>query len=91
MNITAYAEEVSFNRTGARDYGVIDAAASVGRKYPVVIGHVTIIRGFAHFTGEHFSALRGLKAVIAIDNASMKDTITKALREGIKHGRDDQR
>jgi hypothetical protein len=92
--ITAYAEEITVNRMGATDYQVIDAAQSVGKKYPVVIGHVNVIHGFLHYTGDRYSTHKGVEAVIAPKAAqgpNHAETIQLALRAGITSGRDDRR
>lgn len=93
MNITAYAEEITVNRMGMTDYQVIDAAQSVGKKYPVVIGHVTVIHGFLHYTGDRYSTHKGVYAVIEPrlpEGPNHPDTIRRVLREGLRHGRDDR-
>jgi hypothetical protein len=98
MDITAYCEFPEFQRRGD-GYVVIDAAATATHDYTVVIGHVTVIRGFAHFTGDRFSALKGLKAVLSSsypleDGGTMTGDVIGALRyalkHGLKHGRDDR-
>ena len=92
--ITAYAEEITVNRMGATDYQVIDAAQSVGKKYPVVIGHVSVIKGFLHYTGDNYSTHKGVNAVIAPKAAqgpNHPETIKLALRAGITSGRDDRK
>lgn len=93
MNITAYAEEITVKQMGVIDYQVIDAAQSVGKKYPVVIGHVTVIRGFLHYTGDRYSTHKGVTAIIAptrTEGPNRADTIRRVLREGLEHGRDDR-
>jgi hypothetical protein len=93
-DITAYASEIMVNRTGSVDYQVIDAAQSVGKEYPVVIGHVTVINGFLHYTGDRYSTHKGVYAIIAprmAEGPNHPDTIALVLREGLKNGRDDRR
>jgi hypothetical protein len=98
-SITAYAEFAELVRQGATDYQVIDAAQSVGKKYPHVIGHVNVIRGFAYFTGDRYSAANGVEAIIA-PSYPMEDggkmtgdligAVQYALKHGLKSGRDDR-
>lgn len=98
--ITAYAPIIDIKRMGAIDYQVIDAAQSVGKKYPVVIGHVTILKGFLHYTGDRYSTHKGVEAVISPtykleDGSTMcgdpMGALESALRTGIKSGRDDRK
>jgi len=91
MNITAYAPEVTTTRMIGGDYQVIDAAASVGKKYPVVIGNVTVIRGFGHFVGDRYSHMKGIEAVIALSGGNSMDNVREALKNGLQNGRDDRR
>jgi hypothetical protein len=91
MNITAYAEEISFQAQGFANYLVIDDAASVGKKYPEVIGHVTVIRGYGHFVGDRYSAAKGVEAVIALSGGNSMNSVRKALQGGLKAGRDDRK
>jgi hypothetical protein len=87
---TEFPEVADNTHLGWGEHQIIDAAASVGKKYPVVIGHVTVIRGFGHFTGDHFSAFKGITAVIALSGANSMDNVLEALRTGLKDGRDDR-
>jgi hypothetical protein len=94
MNITAYAEEVDFQSNGANQFLVIDAAQSVGKKYPVVIASVTVLKGFLHYVGDRYSTHNGVTAVIAPrmqEGPNHRETIKRVLREGIANGRDDRR
>lgn len=91
--ITAYAEEIEVQWM-AGQYLVIDAAQSVGKKYPVVIGTATIVKGFIHYVGDNYSTHKGVSAFIAPKAAqgpNHAETIKLALREGITSGRDDRR
>lgn len=94
MNITAYASEITIKSMQSGEYQVIDAPASVGKKYPAVIGHVTRIRGgFLHFTGDRYSHMKGIEAVFAPNMAegpNHTETIRRVLREGLANGRDDR-
>lgn len=93
--ITAYAEEITVEGSAARGgYRIIDAAQSVGKKYPVMIGWVDVKHGFLHYQGEKGSTHEGVYAVIAPKAAqgpNHSETIRLALREGIKNGRDDRK
>ena len=92
MNITtAYAENVRFDRMGATDYNVIDEAASVGKKHPVVIGHVTVIRGFGHFTGDRYTHMKGIKAIVRLSGGGDMTQIEESLKFGLRSGRNDAR
>lgn len=91
--ITAYAEEIEVRRM-AGQYLVIDAAQSVGKKYPVVIGTATVAKGFIHYVGDNYSTHRGVSAFIAPkaeQGPNHAETLKLALREGITSGRDDRR
>lgn len=88
---TAFASEVSFRRNGSDGYTVIDDAASVGKAYPEVIGYVTVIRGFGHFTGDRYSHMKGIEAVIRLGGGNSPEAVAEALRNGLVHGRNDQR
>lgn len=89
--ITAYCEFPEFKRQGFNGYLVIDAAQSVGKKYPHVIGHVTVLKGFGHFVGDRYSAAKGVEAVIALSGGNTMDNVREALTTGLKSGRDDRR
>lgn len=93
MNITAYAEETEIQWL-AGQYLVIDAAQSVGKKYPVVIGTATIIRGFIHYVGDNYSAHKGVKAIFKgnmAEGPNYPETIQRVLQEGLANGRDDSK
>jgi hypothetical protein len=92
--VTAYAENITVNCVQYGEYQVIDDAASVGKRYPVVIGHATIVRGFVHYIGDRYTAHKGLTAVIAptaAEGPNYDETIKRVLREGLENGRDDRR
>jgi len=99
--ITAYAPIVDIRpAVGYGNYQVIDAAQSVGKDRPVVIGHVNIIRGFIHYTGDQYSTHKGVYAVInptyKLENGSTMcgdplGALEAALKTGIKNGRDDSK
>lgn len=92
MNITAYAELASTRRSAAgfNDHHVIDDAASVGKRHPVVIAHVQVIRGFGHITGERRTHMEGLSAVVRLGPANSLEPVLEALRTGLVNGRDDR-
>lgn len=101
MNITAYLPEADIKpAAGFGEFHVIDAAQSVGKKYPVKVGHVTIIRGFIHYTGDRYSTHKGVEAVIS-PTYKLEDgrpmcgdpmgALELALKTGIKNGRDDSK
>jgi hypothetical protein len=94
QNITAYAEEVTVTRNGSDGYRIADTALSARAGYPVVIAYVTVARGFLHYTGDRFSAHKGIEAVIAPrmeEGPNHPETIRRVLREGLVNGRDDRR
>lgn len=95
MNITAYAEEITVEGSAARGgYRVIDAAQSVGKKYPVAIGWVDVKHGFLHYQGYKGSTHEGVSAVIApvmAEGPNHSETIRRVLREGLRNGRDDRK
>ena len=87
---TAYATAVRFEQVGgATEYNVIDEAASVGKTYPVVIGHVSVIRGFGHFTGSRH--MKGIKAVVRLSGGGDMTQVEESLKFGLRSGRDDRR
>lgn len=88
---TAYAKNVRFESFQHGEYKVIDEAASVGRKRPVVIGHVSVIRGFGHFTGNSRSHLKGIKAVVRLSGGGDMTQIEESLKFGLRSGRDDSK
>lgn len=97
--ITAYAPIIDIKRMGAIDYQVIDAAQSVGKKYPVVIGQATILKGFVHYVGARHTTHQGVEAVISPtykleDGSTMcgdpMGALEAALKAGLKSGRDDR-
>jgi hypothetical protein len=90
MNATAYAENIRFDAIPGGGHLVIDEAASVGKKYPVVLGHVATIRGFGHFVGDRYTHLKGFNAVVALGPANSMDPLAEALRSGLANGRDDR-
>jgi hypothetical protein len=90
MNITGYCEFAESQQMQHANYLIIDAAQSVGKDYPHVIGHVTVIRGFGHFVGDRYSALKGLEAVVALHGGGGMGAIIDALKTGLKNGRDDR-
>lgn len=93
MNITAYAEETEI-KWMAGQYQVIDAAQSVGKKHPVVIGVATVERGFIHYYGNHYSSHKGVYAIFRgtrAEGPNHPETIQRVLREGLVHGRDDRK
>lgn len=101
MNITAYSEFAEVQSgIGYGQYLIVDAAASVGKKYPHVIASATILNGFIYIVGSRRTALEGIKAVIEPahpleDGRTMYGdyvgTIEYTLRNGLEHGRDDRR
>lgn len=94
-NITAYAEEITVEGSVARGgYLVIDAAQSVGKRYPVAIGWVDVKHGFLHYQGYKGSTHEGVTAVVAPNTAEGPNhsaTLARVLREGLKNGRDDRK
>lgn len=100
QTITAYAPIIDIVCMNATDYQVIDAPQSVGKKYPVVVGYVNIIRGFIHYTGASCSTHEGVYAVIEPSYpledggrrvGDYKGAIEYALKNGLRSGRrDDQ-
>lgn len=83
---------------GRGQYHVIDAAQSLGKRFPVIVGHVSIIRGFIHYVGDRYSAHQGIEAVIkpsyTLEDGSLQcgdpiGALVRALREGIRSGRRD--
>lgn len=101
MNITAYLPEADIKAAiGYGEFHVYDAAQSVGKKYPVKVGHASIIRGFVHYVGDRYSTHKGVKAVISptykLENGSTMcgdpmGALEAALKTGIKNGRDDSK
>lgn len=92
MNATAaYAKNVRFESMQNGTYKVIDEAASVGLKRPVVIGHVSVIRGFGHFTGNSRSRAKGVKAVVRLSGGGDMTQIEESLKFGLRSGRDDSK
>lgn len=95
--ITGYATSINLIRMGAGEYSVIDTR--INRH----IGHVTVIRGFLHFTGTRNTGLEGVNAVIAPSVIEREDgtvrhcggnhgeTIRHELAKGIRGGRDDRK
>lgn len=99
--ITAYLPEADIRPAiGFGEFHVYDAAQSVGKKHPVKVGHASLIRGFVHYVGDHYSTHRGVTAVIRPDYL-MEDgarmcgdpigALTAALRTGLTSGRDDSK
>lgn len=97
--ITAYAPIIDIQRTSYNQYLVIDAAQSVGKKYPVVIGSATILKGFIHYVGSRHTTHQGVEAVISPtykleDGSTMcgdpMGALEAALKSGIRSGRDDR-
>lgn len=86
---TAYAKNVRFDSVQRGEYSVIDEAASVGRTRPVVIGHVSVIRGFGHFTGSRH--MKGIKAVVRLSGGGDMTQVEESLKFGLRSGRDDRR
>lgn len=92
MNMsTAYAKNVRFESRQHGEYIVIDEAASVGKDRPVVIGHVSVIRGFGHFVGNRYSHMKGIKAVVRLSGGGDMTQIEESLKFGLRSGRDDRR
>jgi hypothetical protein len=89
--ITAYATLIRFESMQHGEYNVIDEAASVGKEYPVVVGHVSVIRGFGHFEGNRYTHMKDISAVIALSGGSTMDRVEEALKTGLINGRDDRR
>lgn len=99
--ITAYLPEADIQP--AADFGefhVYDAAQSVGKKYPVKVGHASLIRGFVHYVGDRYSTHKGVTAVIRPDYLQEDGSrmcgdpigaLTRALQSGITSGRDDSK
>jgi len=88
--IAAHCEFPESQKMGVNQHLIIDAAASVGKEFPEVIGHVTVIRGFGHFIGDRYSALKGMEAVIALDDAGSMRRIKELLQSGLRNGHDDR-
>lgn len=99
--ITAYLPEADIQpAVGFAQFHVYDAAQSVGKKYPVKVGHASIIRGFVHYVGDRYSTHRDVEAVISptykLENGSTMcgdpvGALKAALKAGIKSGRDDSK
>lgn len=79
---SAHAPAVRFERENNTEYGVYDGS---GRK----VGHVSVIRGFGHYTGCLGAAHDGMYAVVALSGANSMDRIEEALRKGLRNGRRD--
>lgn len=95
MNVyKAYAEMVTIEGSHARGgYRVIDAAQSVGKKYPVMIGWVDVKYGFLHYAGTKGTTHEGVKAIFTgtiAEGPNHKETIARVLKEGLLNGRDDR-
>ena len=89
---TAYAKNVRFESRQHGEYSVIDETASVGKKRPVVIGHVSVIRGFGHFTGSrYYPHMKGIKAIVRLSGGGDMTQIEESLKFGLRSGRDDRR
>lgn len=99
--ITAYLPEADIKAAaGFGEFHVYDAAQSVGKKYPVKVGHASIIRGFVHYVGDNYSTHKGVTAVIRPDYL-LEDgsrmcgdplgALESALKAGLKSGRDDSK
>lgn len=93
MNTSAaYAKNVRFESFQYGEYNVIDEAMSVGRKNPVIIGHVSVIRGFGHFTGSrYYPHMKGIKAVVRLSGGGDMTQIEESLKFGLRSGRDDRK
>lgn len=89
IDITAYATAIDFKEF-AGNIRISDAAASAAFGREVEIGSVSIIRGFIHYTGNHFSAHKGVYAVIRPVNGDPMQTLENELQKGLKNGRDDR-
>ena len=99
--ITAYSEFAEVQKgVGYGQYLIVDAAASVGKKYPHVIASATILHGFIYIVGSSRTALEGITAVIdstyPLENGDNMygdyvGAIEYVFKNGLKHGRDDRR
>lgn len=99
--ITAYLPEADIQpAAGFGEFHVYDAAQSVGKKYPVKVGHASLIRGFVHYVGDRYSTHKGVTAVIRPDYLQEDGSrmcgdpigaLTRALQNGITSGRDDSK
>lgn len=91
-NSAAYAKNVRFESRQHGEYNVIDEDLSAGKKRPVVIGHVTVIRGFGHFTGSRYLPhMKGIKAVVRLSGGGDMTQIEESLKFGLRSGRNDAR
>ena len=95
MNVyKAYAFEITVEGSPAQGgYKVIDAAQSVGKKYPVVIGWVDVKYGFLHYQGYKGTTHEGVTAVFKgtiAEGPNHRETIERVLEEGLLNGRDDR-
>lgn len=82
--LTAYAAEITFERSGATAVRVYDA--QLGR----MIGYAEVVRGFIHYTGTPRTAHEGVTAVIASRGADWPNTLRAQLAQGVRSGRDDR-
>lgn len=88
----AYAKNVRFESFQHGEYNVIDETLSAGKKRPAVIGHVTVIRGFGHFTGSsYYPHMKGIKAVVRLSGGGDMTQIAASLGFGLRSGRDDRK
>lgn len=97
--ITAYAPIVDFQHIGGQ-YQVIDAAQSLGKKRPVIVGYASIIKGFVHYVGDRYGTHKDVTAVIRPEyrtetgelmSGDPLGALAAALGSGLKSGRDDRK
>lgn len=78
--VSATARHIRFARLGG-SIGAYDDNTGA------MVGHVDIIRGFAHYTGATGSAHAGFSAVVR----NGLEGLAAGLAEGMRNGRDDRR